>query len=111
MAKLKTYRWPGNVRELQNTIERSVLLTSDQVVSAEQILIADSTDLDHQQASPDHSFSPGMTVGEAERLLIQKTLEFTGQNRTRAAEMLGISIRTLRNKLNEYRGVGHEQNF
>ena len=50
-----------------------------------------------------------MTVGEAERLLIMKTLEFTGQNRTRAAEMLGISIRTLRNKLNEYKGViSHE---
>jgi two-component system, NtrC family, response regulator AtoC len=46
--------------------------------------------------------APGMTTSEAERRLIMKTLEYTGQNRTRAAQLLGISIRTLRNKLHEY---------
>ena len=109
LGKLKNYRWPGNVRELQNTIERSVLLTSGQEVSADQILLQES-----EQTSSDtapQSFNPGMTVGEAERLLIMKTLEFTSQNRTKAAEMLGISIRTLRNKLNEYRGDSNEQDL
>jgi two-component system, NtrC family, response regulator AtoC len=57
------------------------------------------------------SFTPGMTVEEAERLLILKTLEFTQDNRTRAAEMLGISIRTLRNKLHEYNGGKHESSL
>lgn len=104
LEKLHAYRWPGNVRELQNVVERSVLLSGGQEIAAEQILLneAEST------GSEPEPFKPGMTVGEAERLLIMKTLEFTGQNRTRAAEMLGISIRTLRNKLNEYKGVLYE---
>jgi two-component system, response regulator FlrC len=110
LGKLKNYRWPGNVRELQNTIERSVLLTSGQEVGADQILLQESESATEEVQSR-QNFSPGMTVGEAERLLIMKTLEFTGQNRTKAAEMLGISIRTLRNKLNEYRGVSNEQDL
>lgn len=104
LRKMKAYRWPGNVRELQNVIERSLLLSASQTLEAEHILLPEE-----ETRESEHSFSPGMTVTEAERLLIMKTLEFTGQNRTRAAEMLGISIRTLRNKLNEYRGVSvHE---
>lgn len=102
MNKLKTYAWPGNVRELQNVIERSVLLCSDRTIGVDQILLPEVEGAASNESSQ-HSFSPGMTVGEAERLLIMKTLEFTGQNRTRAAEMLGISIRTLRNKLHEYK--------
>ena len=103
LRKLKAYRWPGNVRELQNVIERSILLAAGTQIGEEQILLPE----EEEAAQTEHSFSPGMTVNEAEKLLIIKTLDFTGQNRTRAAEMLGISIRTLRNKLNEYRGV-HE---
>lgn len=102
LRKLKTYRWPGNVREMQNVIERSVLLAGGQEIAESQILLPEAENAGNEQ--PQHSFSPGMTVSEAERLLIMKTLEFTGQNRTRAAELLGISIRTLRNKLNEYKG-------
>lgn len=103
LEKLKRYPWPGNVRELQNVVERSVLLAPSEKISPEQILLADVA------GGPERSLAPGMTVVEAERLLIMKTLEFTGQNRTRAAEMLGISIRTLRNKLNEYRGADDVQ--
>ena len=105
LEKMKSYPWPGNVRELQNVIERSVLLGTGQEISGQQILLPEEAVAENNG----HSFAPGMTVGEAERLLIMKTLEHTGQNRTRAAEMLGISIRTLRNKLHEYRGeTGHE---
>lgn len=107
LEKLRAYRWPGNVRELQNVVERSVLMASGQEIAAEQILL-NETETFGTETEP---FKPGMTVGEAERLLILKTLEFTGQNRTRAAEMLGISIRTLRNKLNEYKGVPYETDF
>jgi transcriptional regulator with PAS, ATPase and Fis domain len=108
LVKLKAHRWPGNVRELQNVIERTVLLCAGTEISADHVLLPEET----QATSDGPSFSPGMTVNEAERLLIMKTLEFTGQNRTRAAEMLGISIRTLRNKLHEYRGeTVHEADF
>ena len=55
----------------------------------------------------DDALEAGMTIGEAERRLIIKTLEFTKQNRTKAAKLLGISIRTLRNKIHEYRGENY----
>jgi transcriptional regulator with PAS, ATPase and Fis domain len=97
-AKLRKWSWPGNIRELQNVIERSVLLSSASELGADQIQIENFT-----EAVRDNSIHAGMTVQEAERLLIVKTLEYTSQNRTQAAHMLGISIRTLRNKLNEYK--------
>jgi two-component system response regulator FlrC len=102
VLKLRNYPWPGNVRELQNVMERSVLLSASEAIGPDQILLAEVT------GQPEKPLAPGMTVGEAERLLIMKTLDFTRQNRTKAAEMLGISIRTLRNKLNEYKGFSHE---
>ncbi len=78
-------------------MERTVLLTQGYEIEHENILLPE------ESKGPDPAFVPGMTVFEAEKMLILKTLEFTGQNRTRAAELLGISIRTLRNKLNEYK--------
>jgi transcriptional regulator with PAS, ATPase and Fis domain len=110
LAKLKAWAWPGNVRELQNVIERAVLLSSHPVILASDIVI-DSSSLEPGVGT---GLRVGMTVSEAERLLILKTLEHTEQNRTQAAQILGISIRTLRNKINEYRndfkGEGyHEQ--
>jgi two-component system response regulator FlrC len=99
LEKLRAYSWPGNVRELQNVVERTVLLAPGAEILPGDILLPEV----EERAQAASAFIPGMTVTEAERVLIMKTLEFTGQNRTRAAEMLGISIRTLRNKLNEYR--------
>jgi len=98
--KLESWKWPGNVRELQNVMERSILLCNEDLISAERILING-----YEEKNSDDELKPGMTVSQAERLLILKTLEHTGQNRTHAAEMLGISIRTLRNKINEYKEV------
>lgn len=115
IAKLMRWSWPGNVRELENVIERSVLLSQNELVTADEILINgfdqaraaavvanDSEEMPMLQLS----ISPGMTLSEAERQLILKTLEYTRQNRTQAAKLLGISIRTLRNKLHEYNGTG-----
>lgn len=96
ISKLRKWSWPGNVRELWNVLERSMLLSSGEIVSEEEVMIEGFAETRVPY------FGPGMTVGEAERLLIEKTLEFTNQNRTQAAKLLGISIRTLRNKLNEY---------
>lgn len=105
LDKLKSWKWPGNVRELQNVIERSVLLCADPSIPRDGVLING-----YEEMVDENRLRPGMTVSEAEKLLILKTLEHTGQNRTHAAEMLGISIRTLRNKINEYKEViAHER--
>jgi DNA-binding NtrC family response regulator len=100
--------WPGNVRQLENVIERAVVLARNAVIGV------DDLPLELRDSSPDRLLpngngpSVGMTVGEMERDLIFRTLETVGDNRTKAADMLGISIRTLRNKLNEYREAGFE---
>lgn len=103
MSKLCAWRWPGNVRELENVIERAVLFADSEEIGAAHIEIEgwDSQPAVAKTADA-NPMTAGMTVAEAERLLIFKTLEHTEQNRTRAAKLLGISIRTLRNKLHEY---------
>lgn len=110
IAKLMSWSWPGNVRELENVIERSVLLAQNEMIAGNEILISGFDRAEMEAAQNDQpmlqlSISPGMTLSEAERQLILKTLEFTRQNRTQAAKLLGISIRTLRNKLHEYNGT------
>lgn len=98
--RLRSWNWPGNIRELENVIERGVLLAKNSLIGPESIqfeAVVEDMDLD---------FAPGMSLSEVEKRLILQTLELTAQNRTRAAQMLGISIRTLRNKLNEYKVAG-----
>ncbi len=96
-SRLNSWNWPGNIRELENVIERSVVLAKNSTIGPESIqfeAVAEDMSVD---------FAPGMSLSEVEKRLILQTLELTAQNRTRAAQMLGISIRTLRNKLNEYK--------
>ncbi len=100
MGRLQGWSWPGNLRELENVIERAVLITKDSVING------DSIRFEAESFGLDMDFVPGMSLSEVEKRLILQTLELTAQNRTRAAQMLGISIRTLRNKLNEYREEG-----
>ena len=99
MERLTVQAWPGNVRELENTIQRGVLIGSGNALLAEH-LILDEAGL---EPSKKLQLSAGMTVREMEKELIYNTLSSVNDNRTHAAKMLGISIRTLRNKLNEYR--------
>jgi transcriptional regulator with PAS, ATPase and Fis domain len=99
MNRLLAWHWPGNVRELENIVERAVLFAQGAVINAEDLKISDS----HRIPKRNENLKAGMTISEAERALIMKTLEFTAQNRTHAARLLGISIRTLRNKLSEYK--------
>lgn len=97
LQKLLQWNWPGNVRELQNVMERAVLLSSGQTIQLTDV------QFDQENIPANNELKAGMTVAEAEKLLIMKTLDFTNHNRSHAAQMLGISIRTLRNKLAEYR--------
>ena len=102
MRVLEQYHWPGNVRELRNVVERAVILSSGEFIESKHLppLIAGVPEV----AAAAASLRPGMTVDEAERQLILLTLEHTRDNKTRAAEILGISLKTLHNKLNRLRG-------
>jgi DNA-binding NtrC family response regulator len=109
--------WPGNVRELENTMHRAVLLATGLEIGVESILAPDGARLDQQRNSSSVAHATlaaeqvsralvGRTVAEVERDLILETLKHCLGNRTHAANVLGISIRTLRNKLNEYAADG-----
>ena len=113
LDRMMNYKWPGNAREMRNTVERAVILCQDgcpldaghlppsfakaQTLSAQNF---DSTVV---------PIPVGTTVDAAERLLIMRTLESTGQNKTRAAEILAISLKTLHNKLKEYSQMREDQ--
>lgn len=133
---LLSYDWPGNVRELQNLMERSVLLSGKGVVDISHFLLKDGDDLmqiaavsSEIAASPENLSSSlddtenrsnekseneysevfagkMLTLQEMEKRMIMKSLEQTEGNRTLASQLLGISVRTLRNKLNEYKKEG-----
>jgi len=111
---LKRYNWPGNVRELENAIQRAVILRTSDTLEVGDLLqfgeepagaasreVGDETQVD-ADGRPGITLHAGSSVSEMERKLIALTLEETGNNKTHAARMLGISLRTLRNKLNEY---------
>jgi DNA-binding NtrC family response regulator len=107
LTRLMGHDWPGNVRELRNTIERAVILCGEGYMETrhlppafgQRFLRVEVTN--HSNDSGVH-VEIGSTVDEAERMLILKTLESTRNNKTRAAEILGISLKTLHNKLKEY---------
>jgi DNA-binding NtrC family response regulator len=102
MRMLEQYLWPGNVRELRNVIERATILATGQFIEPRHLppMLTSEPAPEHQ---PQLSLGPGTTVEEAERRLILMTLEHTRDNKTRAAEILGISLKTLHNKLNKLR--------
>ncbi|MGA2534876.1 MAG: sigma-54 dependent transcriptional regulator [Terracidiphilus sp.] len=113
LDRLMAYDWPGNARELRNTVERAVILCVDGApldaghlppgFGNSQAAIAQSTDASLIQVRV------GSTVDDAERMLILRTLEATGGNKTRAAEILGVSLKTLHNKLKEYNKSSDDQ--
>ena len=114
---LSANRWPGNVRELENTLHRAVLLSSGSEIGVDGILSPDGARLDQVRGTDVAAHAAiaaeqitrnlvGRTVAEVERDLILETLKHCLGNRTHAANILGISIRTLRNKLNEYAADG-----
>ncbi|HPI92304.1 MAG TPA: sigma-54 dependent transcriptional regulator [Deltaproteobacteria bacterium] len=104
---LMKYPWPGNVREMENVIERAMILTEGDRISSEHIVADNPAGEDSGSLPP-----PGTTIHDMEKRLIYSTLQKVDGNRTKAATLLGISIRTLRNKLNEYtRGGQNSDDF
>jgi DNA-binding NtrC family response regulator len=101
IAELMRHSWPGNVRELENVIQRALALSSGPLITALDLSLAVGTQANPQEG-PVGALPVGTTMRDMERQLIQRTLDGTGGNRTKAAKMLGISLRTLRNKLNEF---------
>jgi len=107
---MEQYDWPGNVRELENVIERSVLICGGEVVRPEHLCL---DDMDDAGAEVDTSYeelhhatqcsAKPLTLRESEKRLIFDTLKRVRGNKTKASEILGVSVRTIRNKLNEYK--------
>ncbi len=98
---LVRYDWPGNIRELENCIERAVVIARGEIVAPAD-LPARIQALSSEKEDSGVRFPSGISLQEVEKALILRTLEDTGGNRSRAAEILGINRRTLQNKLKEY---------
>ena len=108
---LQSYDWPGNVREFAHAIERAVILSTGETLTPESFdrsrfgLAPVGTDgvgpvVGRRGSSSDSVGVDTLNLGEIEVIMIERALEATGNNRTKAAGLLGISVRTLRNKLN-----------
>jgi DNA-binding NtrC family response regulator len=108
MKAFQAYSWPGNVRELRNTLERAVILATGRLVETRHLPPGfGATQVKTADFDPNAiHLGVGTTVEEAEKQLILRTLASTNNNKTRAAEILGISLKTLHNKLKEYGSNG-----
>jgi transcriptional regulator with PAS, ATPase and Fis domain len=98
LSRLEQHDWPGNVRELANLMRRAVALSADEI----GLDVLDPMELPEAACYGGAQLRAGVSLEEVERKLIEMTLEATGGNRSRAAEMLGVSLRTVRNKVRGY---------
>jgi DNA-binding NtrC family response regulator len=110
MEAFKSHTWPGNIRELRNILERAAIMCDRELIGRQHL----PADFGHSAAAGAAElaglrFPVGTTVDAVERELILQTLAATNQNKTRAAEMLGISLKTLHNKLKEYGAASDEE--
>jgi|YNPNPStandDraft_1061719.scaffolds.fasta_scaffold01636_3 DNA-binding NtrC family response regulator len=113
MEAFQSYSWPGNVRELRNVLERAVILAGEGAIRRQHLPwnFASSAPPPAAGAAEEPGVIRvplGATIDEAEKALILRTLQYTNHNKTRAAEILGISLKTLHNKLKEYGGAAAE---
>jgi len=113
LNSIASYTWPGNIRELENIIERAVITAQDNIICANDLAI-EVKNLQNRVISEDSIdddelklfWQPGATLDDVERKVILEALSYHKGNRTHTAKALGISIRTLRNKLSDYRRMG-----
>ena len=111
-AALEAAPWPGNVRELRNALERAVIVCDDQRIGLKHLVDLSARGGPDAAAAPPHDVPAvpadavavpiGTSIEEAEKQLILRTLAAQGNNKTRAAQVLGISLKTLHNKLKAY---------
>ncbi|MBW1614184.1 MAG: sigma-54-dependent Fis family transcriptional regulator, partial [Deltaproteobacteria bacterium] len=100
MKALMSMPWKGNVRELENIIERAILMCKGDFIDTKDLFMNEKN---KETQETKYTFMPTVSLKEMEEKVIYHALDQTNGNRTHAAEILGISVRTLRNKLNEYR--------
>lgn len=114
LGMLESHTWPGNLRELENVVERAVITakSGDGVLIGAQDIAVERRELSAHLSAElgaedlDHNWTPGQTLNDIERNVILEALKYHSGNRTHTAKALGISIRTLRNKLADYRLMG-----
>lgn len=100
--KLLSYSWPGNVRELANIIERAVVMDDNKKISSTHLFIDSHTPSSSEKNIESHNLPVGLSLQELEKRFIIETLHHQQNNRTKTAEVLGISLKTLRSKLLDY---------
>ena len=103
---LRFHSWPGNVRELRNVIERAVVICSGEQIERHHFAPYPFDQRQKRRSEDTVTFPVGTPLKDIEREMIMRTLDKTANNKTRAAELLQISLKTLHNKLNEYRSRG-----
>ena len=103
---LRYHSWPGNVRELRNVIERAVVICSGEQIERHHFAPYPFDQRQRLRSEDTVTFPVGTPLREIERQMILRTLDKTGNNKTRAAQLLNISLKTLHNKLNDYRARG-----
>ena len=99
LRRLMEYDWPGNVRELENFVRRILVLSRNPVAGLE---VLEGKEMAGRNAATARLPAQGVTLRDMERQVLERTLESTGGNRTRTAEILGVSLRTIRNKIREF---------
>jgi DNA-binding NtrC family response regulator len=114
VAKLERYRWPGNVRELRNVVQRAFVMTAGDVIGDEWLPTSQAAPPASHEGAPAQAGAEtitvqvGTSIAQAERQLILATFEHCGRNKERTAAALGISLKTLYNRLKEFANEGHE---